>query len=76
MKKILLILAIFFSTYFIGCDKATNPPEEIGRKITAKEKIGDVLSRARFNFAADAKLAAIYGWNVDLKGKIDLLKNR
>ena len=73
MKNIFLTV-ILLSFYFVGCDKVTNPPEELGRKITAKEKTDDVLSRARFNFASDAKLAAIYGWNVDLSGKVDLLK--
>ncbi len=74
MKKTILVVMLISIFYFASCDKATNPPDEVGRKITAKEKIDDVLSRARFNFAADAKLAAIYGWNVDLNGKIDLIK--
>lgn len=74
MKKLFLTAIVILSLYFSGCDKVVNPPEEIGRKITAKEKVNDVLSKSRLDFATDSKLASIYGWNVGLDGKIDLLE--
>jgi hypothetical protein len=40
--------------------------------ITAKEKLPDVLSEARTDFAVDAELASIYGWNVSTSGEINL----
>jgi hypothetical protein len=43
-------------------------------KITAKEKLGEVINKAKNDFAADAQLSAIYGWNVDSQGEIDLQK--
>jgi hypothetical protein len=42
--------------------------------ITAKEKVGEVINKAKSDFAADAQLTAIYGWNVDTQGEIDLQK--
>jgi hypothetical protein len=42
--------------------------------ITAKSKVGEVLNTAMNNFALDARLAAIYGWNVDNQGRVDLQK--
>jgi hypothetical protein len=42
--------------------------------ITAKEKMGEVLNKARADFSSDAQLSAIYGWNVNSEGKIDLQK--
>ena len=73
MKKIFLGAALFLSFCFVGCEKIADPIDETG-KITAKEKVNDVLEKARLDFATDAKLSAIYGWNVDLLGKIDLLQ--
>ncbi len=73
MKKILLVLLITSIFYFIGCEKATEPINENG-KITAKEYVDDILQKARLDFATDARLSAIYGWNVDLFGNIDLLQ--
>ncbi len=32
------------------------------------------MLKARLDFANDAKLSAIYGWNVDINGNVDLLK--
>jgi len=57
-----------------GCKEITEPENIIFREITAKEKIDDVLSKARSDFAPDAKLTGIYGWNVSKNGKIDLKK--
>lgn len=57
---------------------ACNPEElisEFGDSIiTAKSKIGEVLNKAKADFARDAKLSAIYGINVNNKGTVDLLK--
>lgn len=57
---------------------ACNPEElisEFGDSIiTAKSKIGEVLNKAKADFARDAKLSAIYGINVNNKGRVDLLK--
>ena len=73
MKKILLALTITATFYFAGCDKVTDPEESLGN-ITAKQKVDEVLQKARLDFATDAKLSAIYGWNVDENGNVDLLK--
>lgn len=57
---------------------ACNPEElisEFGDSIiSAKSKIGEVLNKAKTDFARDAKLSAIYGINVNNKGRVDLLK--
>lgn len=59
----------------VSCDKVENVinGNEDG-KITAKEKLDDVLNTARADFSVDAKLAAIYGREVDTNGEIDLLQ--
>jgi len=72
MKKIFLTLTLLLTFYFIGCDKVTDPP--VVSDITAKEKVDDVMQKAKLDFATDTKLSAIYGWNVDLLGKVDLLQ--
>jgi hypothetical protein len=73
MKKIFYLSTMFAVFFLIACEKITDPIDETG-KITAKEYVDDVLQKARLDFATDAKLSAIYGWNVDLLGKIDLLE--
>jgi len=60
--------------YLMGCEKVTDPNGGVDSDITAKEKIDEVMQKASLDFAADAKLSAIYGWNVDLLGNVDLLK--
>lgn len=67
------IITILFLA--VSCDKVENllNGTEDG-KITAKEKLNDVLSIARTDFSADAMLAAIYGREVDTNGEIDLLQ--
>ena len=72
MKKIFLVLALATAIYFWGCEKATEI-DETG-KVTAKEYVAEVLQKARLDFSADAQLAAIYGWNINLEGKVDLLE--
>lgn len=74
MKKIILVISIFSVLYLAGCEELTNPDVGVDSEITAKEKVDDVLQKARLDFAADAKLSAIYGWNVDLLGNVDLLQ--
>ncbi|NWG28891.1 MAG: hypothetical protein HXY48_10200 [Ignavibacteriaceae bacterium] len=73
MKKISVPLMLFM--IFIW---ACNPEELISEfgdsVITAKSKIGEVLNKAKADFARDAKLSAIYGINVNNKGRVDLLK--
>ncbi len=73
MKKIFLALTITVTFYIVGCEKVTDPNENLGN-ITAKQKVDEVLQKARLDFAADAKLSAIYGWNVDENGNVDLLQ--
>jgi len=74
MKKIFFVVSILLAFYFVGCEELTDPDVGVDSEISAKEKVDDVLQKARLDFATDAKLSAIYGWNVDLFGKIDLLK--
>lgn len=74
MKKIFLALVLITTIILLGCEKATDPNGGVDSDITAKEKLNDVLQKARLDFAADARLSAIYGWNVDLFGNIDLLQ--
>jgi hypothetical protein len=68
---VLFVLFIFFVT-------ACNPEDlisEFGDSIiTSKSKVGEVLNTAKNDFTQDAKLAAIYGLNVNTKGQVDLLK--
>ena len=73
MKNNLIFLTVITIMFLPGCERSTDPNNTAG-KITAKEIINDVLQNARVDFAPDARLAAIYGWNVDLYGKVDLLR--
>ncbi len=73
MKRIYYLSILFVVILFIACEKIADPIDETG-KITAKQYLDNVLQKARLDFATDAKLSAIYGWNVDLLGKIDLLE--
>ncbi len=63
---------------FMFIVSACNPEDIISEfgdsVITAKSKVGEVLNTAKSNFASDAKLAAVYGLNVNTKGQVDLLK--
>jgi len=70
------ISILFF--LFIFLISACNPEDLISEfgdsVISAKSKVGEVLNTAMTDFADDAKLAAIYGLNVDSKGQVDLQK--
>jgi hypothetical protein len=68
------IVGLFVLLIMFGCDKSTAPEVAVDSTITAKEMTNDVLQKAKVDFASDAKLASIYGWNVNVDGKIDLLK--
>jgi hypothetical protein len=66
--KILLITFAILSFCFFGCDEE----DLIDSKITAKEKLNEVILKAQTDFAADAQLSAIYGREVGTTGEIDL----
>jgi len=73
MKNQLVFLMLFL--FFISACSTEDLISEFGDSmITAKSKIGEVLNTAKSDFAQDAKLASIYGFNVNAKGQIDLLK--
>ncbi len=73
MKNQIVLLVLFL--FFISACNPEDLISEFGNSvITAKSKIGEVLNTAKSNFAQDAKLAAIYGFNVNTKGQVDLLK--
>lgn len=57
---------------FLSCDEQTNINEVVDTKITAKEKLGEVLSKARSEFSNDAMLAAIIGRNISEQGEADI----
>jgi hypothetical protein len=69
---------IIIATLFLIFISACNPEDLISEfgdsVITAKSKVGEVLNTAKSDFAQDAKLATIYGFNVDTKGQVDLIK--
>lgn len=71
MQKLFLSALISF-LLLTACnlDEILNDAEN--SNITAKSKLNDVLSEARTDFASDAQLSAIYGFNVSTKGEIDL----
>lgn len=73
MKK---YIAFLFSILFlINACKPEDLISEFGDSIiTAKSRVGEVLSTAKTDFASDAKLAAIYGLNVSSEGEVDLLR--
>ncbi len=67
MKKLFIIIMIF-SLQFFGCKEE----DLVNTKITAKEKLNEVIQKAQSDFAADAQLSAIYGREVSTSGEIDL----
>jgi hypothetical protein len=73
MKNQIIILALFI--IFISACNPEDLISEFGDSIiTAKSKVGEVLNKAKNDFASDAKLTTIYGLNVNTKGQVDLLK--
>ncbi|MCF8240918.1 MAG: hypothetical protein K9J16_05990 [Melioribacteraceae bacterium] len=70
MKKLSLLFIILL---FVSCSEENNPVRDIiDSQITATERIDEVKAEAVSSFASDAKLAGIYGVNVDDNGEIDL----
>jgi hypothetical protein len=74
MKDFSTLILLFIILLINSCDVEEVINEINNPMITAKEKAGDVLSKARTDFSSDAQLSAIYGWNVNSEGKIDLQK--
>jgi hypothetical protein len=73
MKNLTVLLFLFL--FLIAACNPEDLISEFGDSIiTSKSKVGEVLNTAKSNFARDAKLAAIYGLNVNTKGQVDLLK--
>jgi hypothetical protein len=73
MKNQTLLLFLFL-ILIVACNPEDLISEFGDSIITSKSKVGEVLNTAKSNFARDAKLAAIYGLNVNTKGQVDLLK--
>jgi len=68
------VLLFLFLILIAACNPEDLISEFGDSIITSKSKVGEVLNTAKSNFARDAKLAAIYGLNVNTKGQVDLLK--
>jgi len=73
LNKILVIAFVSF-IFLSACNLDEILNEAENSNFTAKSKLSDVMNKAKSDFAADAQLSAIYGWNVSTKGEIDLLK--
>jgi hypothetical protein len=72
MKVYVYLFCVLSILLFLSCDKNEVINNIIDSKITAKEKLSEVLNKARTDFSADAQLASIYGRNVSATGEIDL----
>mgnify|MGYP001163346703 CR=1 FL=1 len=70
MKIVMLSLSVFL---FSSCNEEILQ-QIIDSEYTAKESLQQVLNVAKNDFAPDAKLAMIYGLNVNQKGEINLKK--
>ena len=71
-------LKLFSSTIFLlftinSCDVEDIIGELGSSKITAKDKVGEVINKAISEFSSDAKLSSIYGREVSTDGTINLL---
>ena len=73
MKFPIIIVTVLISLSLIACDVEGLLNEPPNGKITAKEKLGEVMDKARSDFSQDAQLASIYGREVSADGEIDLL---
>jgi hypothetical protein len=67
MTIILLIIVI------ISCDVEKVINEIADGKITAKEKLIEVMNAAKLDFATDSKLASIIGREISTEGEADIL---
>ena len=73
MRNHALIIVFLLELVSTSCNVNDLVSEVANGKITAKEKLGEVIKKARSDFASDSKLAVIYGRNVSTSGEIDLL---
>ena len=73
MRNHALIIVFLLVLVSTSCNVNDLVSEVANGKITAKEKLGEVIKKARSDFASDSKLAVIYGRNVSTSGEIDLL---
>ena len=74
MKISLVVIIVGIALLVISCDEVENLlNDNADGKITAKERLDEVIAVARTDFSADAMLAAIYGRGVSTVGEIDLL---
>ena len=73
MKNQVLILVFLLVLVSTSCNVNDLVSEVANGKITAKEKLGEVIKKAKSDFAGDSRLAVIYGRNVSTSGEIDLL---
>lgn len=73
MKKYVFILITLVVFALVSCNVNDIVSEVANGKITAKEKLGEVINKAKSDFARDSKLAVIYGREVSTSGEIDLL---
>jgi len=67
-----LLIVIVVSVLLLSCDTAETINDIIDSKITAKEKLAEVINSARSDFSADAKLAAIFGREISDQGEADI----
>ena len=73
MKKYPSILLLLILFTIISCDIENIINDLQDGKITAKEKLEEVMNKAKSDFAQDAVVASIYGREVSTSGEIDLL---
>ena len=74
MKYRNIIIITLLSLFIFSCDAEDLLSELSDSKITAKEKLGEVINKAKEDFSGDAALALLYGREVDAEGEIDLQK--
>ena len=70
LKLFLLILFLILTT---SCNVEDLVGELGSSKIKAKDKVGEVLNKAKSEFSPDAKLSGIFGREVSTDGTINLL---
>lgn len=71
MKKCILVILMILTIN--SCKDEDNPLDVLDSTITAKQNASAVVQEAKESYSSDAKLTAVYGWNVDQNGEIDLL---
>lgn len=72
MMTIVVATAIATTTAFIACDDENGGPLGTFDDITAKSEKDRVIAEAKDSYAADARLAGIYGFNVSRNGTVGL----